>query len=180
MTWGSGGITPPYFTSALDGDEFSASRPGLFTPIGRAPGTNWIGGYMGSGPVWTMWRRENRLPTKTRTPNPWLSSPVNCCWFSPAKSFLVSGSVGTHDKSFVRSKTIHVFGNTLSSSTRGEVGLWESALQLFLRNFAQSCPHSHIIQVGALVLCAHRAPFFSLLSWMEFMQHIRSICQCRL
>jgi len=30
-------------TSALDGGEWSASRPGHFTPRERAPGAHWIG-----------------------------------------------------------------------------------------------------------------------------------------
>jgi hypothetical protein len=34
-------------TSALGGGEWSASRPGRFTPRERAPGTHWIGGWMG-------------------------------------------------------------------------------------------------------------------------------------
>jgi hypothetical protein len=34
-------------TSALDGGEWSASRPGRFTPRERAPGTHWIGGWVG-------------------------------------------------------------------------------------------------------------------------------------
>jgi hypothetical protein len=33
--------------SALAGDEWSASRPGCFTPRERAPGTHWIGGRVG-------------------------------------------------------------------------------------------------------------------------------------
>jgi hypothetical protein len=33
-----------YSTSVLDGGEWSASRPGRFTPTERAPGTHWIGG----------------------------------------------------------------------------------------------------------------------------------------
>jgi hypothetical protein len=32
-----------FLTSALDGGEWSASRPGRFIPRGRAPGTHWIG-----------------------------------------------------------------------------------------------------------------------------------------
>jgi hypothetical protein len=31
-----------FLTSALVGDEWSASRPGRFTPVERAPGTHWI------------------------------------------------------------------------------------------------------------------------------------------
>jgi len=34
-------------TSALDGGEWSASRPGRFTPRERARGTYWIGGWVG-------------------------------------------------------------------------------------------------------------------------------------
>jgi hypothetical protein len=34
-------------TSALDGGEWPASRPGRFTPRERAPGTHWIGGWVG-------------------------------------------------------------------------------------------------------------------------------------
>jgi hypothetical protein len=33
-------------TSALAGDEWSASRPGSFTPGERAHGTPWIGGWV--------------------------------------------------------------------------------------------------------------------------------------
>jgi hypothetical protein len=34
-------------TSALDGGEWSASRPCRFTPRERAPPTHWIGGWVG-------------------------------------------------------------------------------------------------------------------------------------
>jgi hypothetical protein len=34
-------------TSALDGGEWSASRPGRFTPRERAPDTHWIAGWVG-------------------------------------------------------------------------------------------------------------------------------------
>jgi len=33
-----------FLISALDGDEWSASDPDLFTPRETAPGTHWIGG----------------------------------------------------------------------------------------------------------------------------------------
>jgi hypothetical protein len=41
---GTGGIAPPFLTSALDGGERSTSSPGHFTPRERAAGTHWIGG----------------------------------------------------------------------------------------------------------------------------------------
>jgi hypothetical protein len=56
----------------------------------------------------------------TQYPGP---GPVNRWWPSPAQSFLVSGLVGTHDQILVRSKTVFVFRNGASSSTRGWVGL---------------------------------------------------------
>jgi hypothetical protein len=34
-------------TSALAGGEWSASRPGRFTPRERDPVTHWIGGWVG-------------------------------------------------------------------------------------------------------------------------------------
>jgi hypothetical protein len=46
-TWGSGGIAPPFLTSALDGGEWSASRPGRYTPRERGPGTYRVGGWVG-------------------------------------------------------------------------------------------------------------------------------------
>jgi hypothetical protein len=36
-----------FLTSALVGGEWSASRPGRFTPRVTAHGTHWIGGWMG-------------------------------------------------------------------------------------------------------------------------------------
>jgi hypothetical protein len=35
-----------FFTSALAGDEWSASRPCRFSPGERTPGTHWIGGWV--------------------------------------------------------------------------------------------------------------------------------------
>jgi hypothetical protein len=48
-TWGTGGIAPSFLTSALDGGEWSVSRPSRFTPRGKALGTHWIGGWMSLG-----------------------------------------------------------------------------------------------------------------------------------
>jgi hypothetical protein len=35
-----------FLTSALDEGEWSASRPGRFTPPERFLGTHWVGGWM--------------------------------------------------------------------------------------------------------------------------------------
>jgi hypothetical protein len=45
--WGSGDIAALFLTSALDGGDWSASRPGHFTPGERFPGNHWIGGCVG-------------------------------------------------------------------------------------------------------------------------------------
>jgi hypothetical protein len=50
MSWrymGSGGIAPPFLTSALGGGEWSSSRLFRFTPGERAPRVHWIGGQVG-------------------------------------------------------------------------------------------------------------------------------------
>jgi hypothetical protein len=39
-------MVPPFFTSTLIGDKWSASRPCHFTPGERALGTHWIGGWV--------------------------------------------------------------------------------------------------------------------------------------
>jgi hypothetical protein len=45
--WGSGGIAPPFLTSVLDGDEWSALRHCRFISGERVPDAHWIGGYVG-------------------------------------------------------------------------------------------------------------------------------------
>jgi hypothetical protein len=44
---GSGGIALPFLTLALDGGEWSVSRPRRFTLEKNATGTHWIGGWVG-------------------------------------------------------------------------------------------------------------------------------------
>jgi hypothetical protein len=45
--WESGGTTPPFLSLALDGREWSASRPCRFTPGGSVPSAHCIGGWVG-------------------------------------------------------------------------------------------------------------------------------------
>jgi hypothetical protein len=42
--WGSEGLASLFFTSVLDGGDWSVSRPGRLTFGDRAPGTHRIGG----------------------------------------------------------------------------------------------------------------------------------------
>jgi hypothetical protein len=45
--WGVEVQLRAFLTSALDGDEWLASRLGRFNPRERAPGTRWMGGWVG-------------------------------------------------------------------------------------------------------------------------------------
>jgi hypothetical protein len=56
-------------TSALDGGEWSASRPGCFTPREKAPGTHWIGGWVGSRTVLDAVGKR-RIPSPRQESNP--------------------------------------------------------------------------------------------------------------
>jgi hypothetical protein len=53
-------------TSALDGGEWSASRPGHFTPRERAPGTDWIGGWVGRRAVLNAVKRKIPSPRREK------------------------------------------------------------------------------------------------------------------
>jgi hypothetical protein len=60
-------------TSALDGGEWSASRPVRFILRERAPGTHWIGGWVGPRAVLDAVVKRKisspRLESNARTPN---------------------------------------------------------------------------------------------------------------
>jgi hypothetical protein len=43
----SGGIAPPFLTSALDGGEWSVLITGRLAPGDKDPGTHWMGGWVG-------------------------------------------------------------------------------------------------------------------------------------
>jgi hypothetical protein len=75
-TWGSGGIAPPFLTSALDGCELSTSHPGCLTPgesipypfdkrLGGPQSQSEHGGEM-----------KNLAPARNQTP---VIQPVACC-----------------------------------------------------------------------------------------------------
>jgi hypothetical protein len=67
--WGVEVLLHAFLTSALDGGEWSASRPGRFTPRERAPGTHSIGGWVGPRAVLNaMVKRE--IPSPCRKSNP--------------------------------------------------------------------------------------------------------------
>jgi hypothetical protein len=67
---GSGGIAPRIlWPRALDGDEWSALRPGHFTPRERCPDTHWIRGWVGPRAVLDAVVKR-KIPSPRRESNP--------------------------------------------------------------------------------------------------------------
>jgi hypothetical protein len=68
-------------TSALDGGKRSASRPGRFTPRERAPGTHWIGGWVGPRAVVdVVVKRKIPSPHWDLNPRTPTVQPVSQCY----------------------------------------------------------------------------------------------------
>jgi hypothetical protein len=67
--WGVEVSSILYLTSALDGGEWSDSRPGRFIYRGRAPGTHWIGGSVGPRAVLDA-AMKRKIPSPRRESNP--------------------------------------------------------------------------------------------------------------
>jgi hypothetical protein len=65
-----------FLTSALVGGEWSASRPGRFTPWERAPVPIGQEARWAPEPVWTPWRGENFCPHRDSNSDPWIVQPV--------------------------------------------------------------------------------------------------------
>jgi hypothetical protein len=82
-------------------------------------------------------------------------SPVNCCWSSPAQPFLISNPICTHDLFYFRSKTLYMFGNGMSSSTRAGLYFPSRRATFLDRNFARVYSHLRNILVRKFVLYGH-------------------------
>jgi hypothetical protein len=80
--WERGDIAPPFLTSALDGGQRSASRPGRFTSWEIDPGTHWIGDWWAPEPTWLQWRDRN-LPCRESNQGRQARSPSLCRLGSP-------------------------------------------------------------------------------------------------
>jgi hypothetical protein len=64
-------------TSAVDGGEWSASRPSHFTPRERAPGIRWIGGWVGFRAVLgAVVKKKNPNPRQKSKPRTSIVQPV--------------------------------------------------------------------------------------------------------
>jgi hypothetical protein len=68
--WGVEVQLHAFLTPALDGGEWSASRPGRFTPREIAHDTHWIGGWVGPrAGLDAMVKRKFPVSAATRTPD---------------------------------------------------------------------------------------------------------------
>jgi hypothetical protein len=75
--WGVEVYLHAFLTSELDGGKWSASRSGRFTPRERAPGTRWIGVWMGPRAVLeTVSKRKISSPRRESNPRILIVKPV--------------------------------------------------------------------------------------------------------
>jgi hypothetical protein len=85
--WGSGGMAPYFFTSALNAGEWSASRPGRSIPRERDPGTHGLGCWMSPraslGAV--VKKKKFPAPTGIQIRDHPTRSPALYCWAIPAR-----------------------------------------------------------------------------------------------
>jgi hypothetical protein len=64
-------------TSALDGGEWSTSHPSYFIPRERAPGTHWIGGWVGPRAILdTVVNRKIPSPHQELNPRTLIIQPI--------------------------------------------------------------------------------------------------------
>jgi hypothetical protein len=88
---GSGCTAPPFLTSALDGSEWSPSRPGRFTPGKRAPSTNWLGRWVDPRAGLDAIEKNKILPCRESNPGRPAQVHRYTDWVIPApiKSFVL-------------------------------------------------------------------------------------------
>jgi hypothetical protein len=67
--WKSGGIAPPFFTSALDRGEWLTSHPDRFTPEEGAHSIHWIGGWDGPRAGFDIVGKRKSLHCKESNPS---------------------------------------------------------------------------------------------------------------
>jgi hypothetical protein len=117
-------------TSALDGGEWLASRPSHFTPRERAPGTPWIGGWVGPRAILdVVVKRKIPSPCQEWNPRTLIIQPVaHCCqvllpfcaWLELLWTHdLVMGIVCTWYIPNLIHKLLSYFGNSLKYVSSG-------------------------------------------------------------
>jgi hypothetical protein len=85
--WGSGGIASNILELGIRWRWVINFTPRPLYPEEWAPGTHWIGGWV--GPVWTLWRNKSLSPVGNRTPAVQLISRRYTDWAIPAHGYKV-------------------------------------------------------------------------------------------
>jgi hypothetical protein len=119
--WRSGGIAPPFLTSALDREEWSALRFGRFKSGETAPVPIGYAAECALEAVWTSWRREKSWTRHDSNPG----LPAHCP--SPYR-MSYSDSLINFPKHF-QIRGVHIQWNrNLSLSLRGHTGVGQSEM----------------------------------------------------
>jgi hypothetical protein len=92
--WGSGGIAPRILDLGTKWGEWSASRPGCFTPRERSSGTHWIGGWVGPSAVLDAVVKR-KIPSPRRESNP--RTPIVQSVAQRYTDWAINGSVGDYE-----------------------------------------------------------------------------------
>jgi hypothetical protein len=72
--------SPVFFTTALVGDEWSASLPSHVNPRGKRPSTHWLGGGMTPEPVGRYGEVKILDPDRASKFDPKVVEPVASCY----------------------------------------------------------------------------------------------------
>jgi hypothetical protein len=109
-------------TSALEGGEWSASRPSRFIPRGRAPGTHWIGGWVGPRAVLDAVMKR-KIPAPRRESNP--TTPI----VQPVAQRYTDWAITALFAKFHRLRKTSVFCVVLCNRT------WDKICFIFVRHW---------------------------------------------
>jgi hypothetical protein len=123
---GSGGIAPLTLTPALDGSEWSASRPGRFTPKERAPGTHWIRGLVGPRAILDA-VVKGKIPSLRRESNP--RTPIVQPVAQRYTDWAVTALIQRHYDCDVKGNRTSAVHSRTSGFIGGDIKALSSALQ---------------------------------------------------
>jgi hypothetical protein len=118
---GSGGIAPTFLTSALDGGEWSTSRPCRFTP-GKGPsGSRWMGGWVDPTKVKRiiLYCRESNPGRPARSLSLYRQSCPGSCIYIYIYIYIY---IHTHDVVSESSRTVIVITFSVKEDERGGQG----------------------------------------------------------
>jgi hypothetical protein len=133
----SGGIAPPFLTSALNWGERSVSRYDRFTSETGIADTHWIGGWVDpSARLDTV--EKKKIPCSCRGSNPGCRDRRYTVWAIPAFDWLCAGQkkLSSRERNFIYCHRTYAWSYTLST------GFASPAMQLTQCEAEYSLPSS--------------------------------------